>query len=708
MLLRTRIGVIVALAFVLACTGLVLASFEREKLINTRYSNAMVSDQAVLWLKINEQLIQRMEDRSDLATANGDLLQALESGNHAIIQFVGAEIAETLQGDGTGTRFDVVYPDGALAFSSHPELFQTPILTTEATRDAVGNDKPVRGLGIDGNRNIAAVFGVPLRSSGQIVGMGIFASDIQEAIDEMEHVTSSLALLVNRRGRVLVGRVDAGWDRLEDLVDLGEQASPYQTADIGDEVFSVLVLPQENSIGAPMGSLVIVKDITDVTVLQRQVSEYAIFGIAAFIVLVLLGLSIYLSRSFTPLSEGVRVLNALTRGDLRVQIEHAGGKDEVGRIANSVNIIRAHLVAFDRLRRSRQRQRIRQERFIRREMTQLADMLDEEEKLEILSELEQLEQRLISDTEETTLPSIIDGPTDASADVGATTLSMMALAFQNMSTRVQDQNFQLREALKAKNAFIALQRELDIAARVQLSLCPREKLPSDSFEYAGAMKPAKEVGGDFFDFFRLDPHRVGVVIADVSGKGVPASLFMVMTRTLIRSMAVQIESPGQLLETINDFLERNNDEQLFVTVFYGVVDERTGRLVYANGGHNPPIVANKTNVRPLEMTGGVALGMFGSLQYSESDIELSPGTRLVLTTDGVTEAFNDKSQEFGEKRLMEAVQALPDQEPEDDVSSIITAVENFAGDEPQFDDITCVVLCCKENSATDLLPADSL
>ena len=557
----------------------------------------------------------------------------------------------------------------------------------------------MRGLGIDGNRNIAVVFGVPLRRSGRIVGMGLYATDIQEAIDEMEQVTVSLALMVNRRGRVLVGRVDTGWSELEDLVDLGEQASPFQTADVGDEVFSVFVLPQKSSIGAPVGSLIIVKDITELTVLQRQVGEYTVMGLAAFIVLVLLGLSIYLSRSFAPLSEGVRVLNALTRGDLRVQIEHAGGRDEVGRIANSVNIIRAHLVAFDRLRRSRERQRIRQERFIRREMTQLADMLDQDEKQEVLSELEQLEQRLISDTEETKLPAIIDDPTDTSEDVGATTLSMMALAFQNMSTRVQFQNYQLREALKAKNAFIALQRELDIAARVQLSLCPREKLPSESFEYAGAMKPAKEVGGDFFDFFRLDPHRVGVVIADVSGKGVPASLFMVMTRTLIRSMAIQIDSPGQLLETINDFLEQNNDEQLFVTVFYGVVDERTGRFTYANGGHNPPIFADKVNVRPLEMTGGVALGMFGSLQYSEADVELAPGTRLVLTTDGVTEAFNDQSEEFGEGRLMEAVQALPEQKPEDDVSSIITAVETFAGDEPQFDDITCVVLCCRENGA---------
>ena len=398
------------------------------------------------------------------------------------------------------------------------------------------------------------------------------------------------------------------------------------------------------------------------------------------------------------------MLNALSRGDLGVQIEDAGGRDEVGRIADAVNVFRAHLIAIDRFRGSRERQRSRQERFIRREMTQLADTLDEEERANVLEELEQLERQVHDEPGEETGASATPGaPEGASVDLtrGSSSLAMMALAFRKMSDRVRDQNFRLREALQAKNAFIALQKELDIAARVQLSLLPETMPPSDVFEVAGAMKPAKEVGGDFYDFFRLDPHRVGVVVADVSGKGVPAALFMVMARTLMRATARQVDSPGQFLAAINDFLEQNNDEQLFVTVFYGVLDERSGRFTYANGGHNPPILADDNGVRPLKTTGGVALGMFGQLDYAEASVELTPGARLILITDGVTEAFNTRSEDFGERRLLDTARALPDQRPDEDVRDIVAAVETFAGEEPQFDDITCVVLTFKDPKRDD-------
>ena len=157
-----------------------------------------------------------------------------------------------------------------------------------------------------------------------------------------------------------------------------------------------------------------------------------------------------------------------------------------------------------------------------------------------------------------------------------------------MSDRVRSQNQSLREALAAKNAFIALQRELDIAARVQLSLLPDTVPLSDTVDMSGIMRPAKEVGGDFYDFFRLDQHRIGVVVADVSGKGVPAALFMVMARTLMRAIAVRyVDAPGRVLARVNDFLEQNNSEDLFVTLFYGVLDDRDGSFVYATAATIP-------------------------------------------------------------------------------------------------------------------------
>ena len=224
----------------------------------------------------------------------------------------------------------------------------------------------------------------------------------------------------------------------------------------------------------------------------------------------------------------------------------------------------------------------------------------------------------------------------------------------------------------------------------------------------GIMRPAKEVGGDFYDYFHLDLHHIGVVVADVSGKGVPAGLFMVMTRTLLRAIAVRnVESPGQVLAIVNDFLEQNNAEELFVTLFYGVLEERTGRFVYANGGHNPPILVDSNGANPLKMTGGVALGMFDGLEYADACIDMERGARLILFSDGVTEAFNDDDEAFGDDRLLDTTRALPvEQGPEQDVTDIVSAVDDFAGEAPQFDDITCVVLVYKgENSQAEGAPS---
>ena len=183
----------------------------------------------------------------------------------------------------------------------------------------------------------------------------------------------------------------------------------------------------------------------------------------------------------------------------------------------------------------------------------------------------------------------------------------------------------------------------------------------------------------------------------------PAGLFMVMTRTLLRATAVHnVEAPGNVLASVNDFLEQNNAEQLFVTLFYGVLDERTGRFIYANGGHNPPILVDSNGANPLDMTGGVALGMFGGLNYADAHFDMEPGARLVLFSDGVTEAFNESEEEFGDDRLLDTTRALPsEQSPEQDVTDIVSAVDEFAGEAPQFDDITCVVLIYKGESPQD-------
>ena len=708
MLLRTRISLLVILAFAVICIGLTLASLKREDLLRLQYTGATTTDRANLWRKINSSLILRMEDKAWIAAEGETLREAVYTGDQDAVQRLGAIITARLRDEGIADRFDVLYADGTLAYSSHPAVFQSSIIATRAAQDATIQGIRIRGMGNDQQRNVSLVLGIPLGAPAGargIAGMGIYATSIDEAILEMELATKSSVLLVNRRGRLLAGSTGALWESLEKLIDLST-VDTLQTVEADDRVYSAVVLPQTADLGSLVARLVSIKDVTELARRQEQVSQLTIGAVLGFLILVLIGLGYYMSRSFAPLIDGVGVLNALSRGDLQARIEDAGGRDEVGRIAGAVNVFRANLVAFDRFRRSRERQRQRQERFIRREMTQLAETLDEEERVAVLAELDQLEH-LVRDApdNEGRVMSIADATDSASTALTreSDSLAMTALAFQKMSDRVLDQNQSLREALAAKNAFIALQKELDIAARVQLSLLPDTMPLSERIEMTGIMRPAKEVGGDFYDFFHLDQHHIAVAVADVSGKGVPAGLFMVMTRTLMRATAVRhIDAPGLVLASINDFLEQNNSEDLFVTVFYGVLDERTGRFVYANGGHNPPILVDRDGANPLEMTGGVALGMFDGLDYADAHVDMEPGARLVLFSDGVTEAFNDSDEAFGDERLLDTARALPEEQgPEQDVNDIVNAVDAFAGEAPQFDDITCVVLVYKGESSQD-------
>ena len=702
MLLRTRISLLVILAFAVICIGFALTSFTRDDLIKAQYSGATIADRSTLWRKVNASLIQHMEDKAWIAADDEAFRQAVYTGDQEAIQRLGAAIATQLRDRGIADRFDALYADGSLAYSSQSTLFQSPVIALDAARDAIQQGVRIRGIGNDQQRNITVVLGIPLGApSGAvgIAGMGVYATSIDEAILEMEQATKSSVLIVNRRGRLLAGSADVQWESIGKLID-PSAVDTLQTVEADDRVYSAVVLPLAADLGSLVARLISIKDVTELARRQEQVNQITTGAAIAFLVLVLLGLGYYMSRSFTPLTDGVGVLNALSHGDLQARVEGAGRQDEVGRIAGAVNVFRTNLVAFDRFRRSRERQRHRQERFIRREMTQLADTLDEEERVAVLAELDQLEH-LVRDApdNEGQVISIADASDSASTALTreSDSLAMTALAFQKMSDRVRSQNQSLREALAAKNAFIALQRELDIAARVQLSLLPDTVPLSDTVDMSGIMRPAKEVGGDFYDFFRLDQHRIGVVVADVSGKGVPAALFMVMARTLMRAIAVRyVDAPGRVLARVNDFLEQNNSEDLFVTLFYGVLDDRNGSFVYANGGHNPPILVDGAGANPLETTGGVALGMFDGFDYADGRLVMEPGSRLVLFSDGVTEAFNDCDEVFGDDRLLDTACALStDQGPGRDVRDIVAAVDEFTGEAPQFDDITCVVLIYK-------------
>ena len=250
-----------------------------------------------------------------------------------------------------------------------------------------------------------------------------------------------------------------------------------------------------------------------------------------------------------------------------------------------------------------------------------------------------------------------------------------------------------REAISSRDQLTALQSELGVANQIQQSILPTNFPASHGYRVFGSMEPAKEVGGDFYDVVRLEEDCVGLAIADVSDKGVPAALFMMSSRTMMKGAAISARQPAEVLAIVNSMLSEDNDPQMFVTVLYAVYDPATGLLTYSSGGHDTPLVVHRDGSSELlPLTDGIVLGIMPELQYKQNCVTLVPGDTVICYTDGVTEAMNGNGEQFGIERLRQTFLESPPTDAEDAVQKIFEAVTDFADGTIQSDDITCLTL----------------
>lgn len=245
-----------------------------------------------------------------------------------------------------------------------------------------------------------------------------------------------------------------------------------------------------------------------------------------------------------------------------------------------------------------------------------------------------------------------------------------------------------------------LEEELTVSRHIQLSMLPPDLPQSDGWSFAAVYEPASQVGGDFYDFFEIpekEETELGLVIADVSDKGVPAALFMALARTTIRNNALRGRAPADALYWANQFIQEDSNTDMFLTAFYGVLELKNGRFRYANAGHNPPLwwQADAEKCALLEAP-GIVLGVLDEVTLEERAVTLTPGDVLVLYTDGVTEAMDETYAEFGIARLKTAVTSYvsdhPDASAADVTTAILQAVRAFTHGTPQFDDLTLLVV----------------
>jgi len=671
MLLRTRITLIVAVGFLMLTACFWAASLVRDRLEEDRTASVAIAGQSSLWREIINVEI------SDLG---GDLaeLEASPAFRVALAFYDRPGILAVL------ADHDISTTDPALSLeivgSDREILFSLGAGSGRTILDASTLDRALGGTETAGLRSVSAgkILVVATRTL-TIPGKGnvvvVLGRTIDEALRRFAVSVGASANLITLRGRVAASTDLPLWSAAN--LAIAPRQPMYERVDIGPRTYSVASVPVDDITGGTVGALVSLKDVTAVWAAQSLLRRSAIGVSAALVLFGIIGLNLFLRRAFRPLEDAIDVLHALSLGDTSVSLEHTG-QDEIGRIAQAVGGLRGNAQALAESRRQRERVRRRQEAVVSTELKALADSIDPTDREEVLALLAS------PDTEES----------DDELRRVARVLHDLSRRIVEQHTRLSSMVVELREALITKTKLAGLQQELEIARQVQLAILPKEFQPDSRVSVDGHMTPAREVGGDFYDYFLIDESTLGFVVADVSGKGVPAALFMAISRTLLRSTALFERSPAGCIRRLNDLLAVENEQMLFVTVFYGVVDLQTGRVSYVNAGHNLPYrVSRAGELSTLPSTKGMAVAVMEGFVYAEHHLQLEPGDTLFLFTDGVTEAFDIDEQAYGERRLEALLsQGAADWPVPDLAQRVLGSIRAFERGAPQADDITCLTL----------------
>ena len=671
MLLRTRLVLMFALAagVLLAALGGAVVAWRGEE--QERFDRLVLDLQQIGWERFEATAVERLRTAAVAVADDPDLIRALSAGDPAAVR---TSIAPGLG----AVRLDVFDDAGHVIYTSSLALAQELQLDVAGLHRVLNTGVPVTGLMPTGPDAFSLVAAVPVRRGARVIGGITLGMAVEPGLAELSRTLGRAVTLVDLRGHAVSGNGVELYNRMDPDLPL-RRAGSLELAQRGLE-YRIAATPALGHDGRQVGSFVTLQDVTAEQARARRwmlaLSGAALVAIAC----TLAGLFAYLRQAFAPLARALDVLTRLSRGDTSVRL-YAEQLDEAGQIAAGVERLRSEMLSLQVLREERQRERWRQERIIREELRALAGTLGEEARRQILSDLE----------------AALAGDGDAE---DGNQLAVLAFVLGRLSGRIRDQQRELRaligdlnEALEAKQAFAALQQELEIARRMQLSVLPRHFPARADVSIASFILPAREVGGDFYDYFVLEDGQVGVIIADVSGKGVPAAFFMAICRTLLKVSARFLHSPAATLARVNSLLAAENEEMMFVTLFYGVLEPDSGRFVYANGGHNVPALLSGGKVRRLPPTQGMALAVAADAHFTEGRLTLQAGDVLFLYTDGITEAQAPDGALFGEVALGDALAGMAPEAPADAYQErVVEAVQQFMRGAPQADDITCVTL----------------
>lgn len=672
MLLRTRIVLIFGLATLALLLAVTVPLWIVQGLSEKALFASRQEAQEGAWKAGLADAATPYEILSYQLTTDPAVLEAVQKGDAPAT----IRLLASAQQRGRVTRMDILTAEGRLFASSAGMAADAPMIDTTNLRNRLQQEPWLDGVEAapDGKVLVVVTSAFP---GGFFVSVSAPAEPVLQAL--ARRGDRSL-FLIDRTGAMLLSTDPAGWAPLAEARAASGNQATEMTRD--GHTFSVNSTPLLNTAGIEIATLVFVQDATAAA--QRRSLVLLSTGSAALLVFAALLMALYgfTKGALDPLSEITRVIRAMAAGDAMVSADIPDRRDEVGAIAGAVEVFRRDIVTLARNRVTETLRQAQQQALIRREMEKLAGMLEETEREELLADLRGIE---------------------ATSSEGGTAL---AEGFKGMAARVVAQHKKLadllaertrdleivRQALAERAQLSRLRQELEVARHLQLSSLPQVFPPFPDrrdFEVYAAMEPAKEVGGDFYDFALLGGDRLALMIGDASGKGVSAAMFIAMGRSILRSAIVRGASPGQALALANSTLAVENHTMMFATVFVGVLDLRTGWLTYSSAGHNPPyLVTPKGVVTALGGDTGIALGILEDAEFEDAEMLVPEGDSLVMFTDGVTEANALDDSMFGEERLEAELSIAALEGPEGAVAAIQEAVRRFAEGTEQADDIT--------------------
>ena len=691
MLLRTRISLIAAAALPVMVAAIALPALLLLEERGERVTELMLSEQRAEVTRLIEVAAHPLAALvRSVATDDGLRASLARRDTDALQHQLGRQLSP--ENALAGVRIEVIGRGDQLLAAAPGGRSGDPMSSSNMLFAELAPGRDVTGIEAspqDGTLRLVSIF----RLESALVAA---AAPLEPELRQIATALRAEVLIMGPDGRPLNAPDAPAWRMLAAAGARDIRAPITIDGDRG----TILVVPTDlRSVGGrPVARLMVLRDVTADARRRQLVTLLAVTVLVS--VILLTGFIMYrtMRAALDPLTDLAGALRAVAAGDTFANISLPERGDEVGEIARAFEALRSSGIVLDRHEIRERLSRQRDIAVMTATLARLAEVLEHSEREETASLLRRIESG-----------------TGAGGAVVATALERMAdgmlLRQQRLATLLEERTRDLaavREALEQRVLFDRMVEELEVARRLQLSSLPTEFPSRPAFQLHAAMRPAKEVGGDFYDVLMLDEHRIAVMVGDASGKGVAGAIFVAMTRSLLHAAVARGASPGEALAQANDTLAVDNPSMMFATAFVGIFDCSSGVLAYANAGHNAPRVLRQGREEAaIHGLGaqGIALGVMEDFVFDEHEMSLAPGDTLLLFSDGVTEAQRACGTLFGDERLSAALLSAARLEPIVIVERIIQAVDAFASEEPQADDITLLCLSYREQQTAGRVTA---